>query len=608
MLRTPASTTRRRPPSATKRLPATARTPAPRRSARPISRPATTHPTHRPLILLIVIALCGAGLFTRLVFWQVMQHGRLLRLAQAQQASMFSLPALRGRIYDASSNLLAAEATQDLVFAEPRQIKDPARTANLLAPLLQLNAADLRRNLTDGATYLPLAARVSDAVSGRIARLRLPGIFLSPQPVRMYPEGSTAAQVVGYVDANGTGQYGLERQYNALLAGKVGLRRILKDTSGARAAIGRGPVTPSLNGADLRLSINGMIQSAAESQLNAAVKLHRADGGTIIVMDPRTGYILALANSPSYDPNQYARYADQGKTSLFMNPAIQAVYEPGSTFKIITMAAGLDTGAITPSTSFYDTGVWTVDGVALHNWNNQANGPETMTQVLQRSANVGASFVASRLTAPRFYRYARRFGIGRLTGVDLPGEVPGTLWQPGDKAWTEVSLYTNSFGQGLDTTPLQMIRAVGAVANGGMLMKPQIVRSITYRGRVVQTHPVRQGRVISRRTARTLTGMLVRSAIGGEAKLGLVKGYNIAAKTGTANVAGPNGGYIQGDTIASIVGYAPANNPRYIVLVKIDRPRDTPWGSMAAAPVLRNLFQELFMLGRVAPSPRALYR
>ncbi|HEX6510313.1 MAG TPA: penicillin-binding protein 2, partial [Chloroflexota bacterium] len=342
----------------------------------------------------------------------------------------------------------------------------------------------------------------------------------------------------------------------------------------------------------------------AEDELAKAVKAHHADSGTAIIMDPRTGYVLAMANSPGYDLNKYNTVPYQ---DLFRNAAVEDQYEPGSTFKIVTMAAGLESHVITPQTSFFDNGSFVVTpDFTVHNWNMSGFGQETMTQVLQHSANVGASWVAQRLGTARFYHYAQAFKIGQPTGIDLPDESPGSLPLPGGKTWTIDNLFTNSYGQGLAVTPIQMIRAVAAVANGGVLMKPQIVKSMDYNGRVIDHPPVSQGRAISPQTAHTLTDMLVHSAIGGEASLGLVKGYNIAAKTGTANIAGSNGHYIPGATIASIVGYAPAYHPRFVALVIIRHPRDTPWGSMAAAPVLHNLFQELFMHYHIPPTSHAV--
>lgn len=561
----------------------------------------------RPFLLLIIMVLCAGVITARLAFWTMLEDGRLAAAAAAQHAALTVQPPLRGQIFDAQGNPLATDVTLNLVYAIPKQIKDPKRTAALLAPVLGKPEKYLEDLFTGYAGYVVVAPRVSAAVSRQLRNLALPGIALNPVIRRYYPEGSVASQVVGFTDVDNKGYFGLEGQYDSLMSGTTGVRSVLKDTAGEDIQISSSPGVPSRNGADLHLSIDGVVQGLVEDELQKAVKQHRADGGTIIVMNPDTGYVLGMASSPSFDPNHYARIAKQNP-QLFQNPATQSVYEPGSTFKIVTMAAGLDSHVITPQSAFEDTGQFPVADVTIHNWNNSGFGWENMTQVLQHSANVGASWVAERLGTDLFYKYVRRFHLGQPTGVDLQGEEPGILAMPGDNSWTIVNLFTNSFGQGLAITPMQMITAVSAVANGGVLMKPQIVKRIVYDGHIITRVPISEGRVMSPLTARTLTDMLVHSAIGGEAQLGLVRGYNIAAKTGTASVVGQDGRYTQGATIASIVGYAPASHPRFVALVIINHPRDTPWGSTAAAPVLHALFQELFMYNHIPPSPHALYR
>lgn len=559
----------------------------------------------RPLVLLVVMLLCSAGLTSRLVFWQVLQHGHLSAIAQSEHAAIDVQVPLRGQIFDSDGNVLATDVTKDIIWAAPHSVKDPYRTAQLLAPALHESQKEVYGRMTQDVP-MALLAMVSPQQGQQVRNLALPGIILDPEPRRAYPEGTVASQVIGFANTNLQGQYGLEGYYDRQLAGTAGLRSVLKDTAGNDIHLDTSaPASPSHNGADLHLSIDGVVQGLVEDELTKAVKQHSADGGSIIVMDPRTGYILGMAGSPSFNPNRYGAVKNPAD---YQNPAIQWTYEPGSTMKIMTMAAGLDAGVITPLSSFDDTGQFPVGNVVLHNWNDGGFGIENMTQVLQHSANVGASWVAQRLGVQTFYKYVKRFRLAQPTGVDLAGEEGGILPLPGDKSWSIVNLYTNSFGQGLSITPLQLIRAVSAVANGGVMMKPQVVKQMVYDGRIIDHRPVTVGRVISKRTAHTLTNMLVHSAVGGEAEFGLVKGYNIAAKTGTANIADGHGGYLSNATIASIVGYAPAFHPRFVVLVVINHPRDTPWGSMAAAPVLHNLFQELFMYYHVPPNPRALYK
>jgi cell division protein FtsI/penicillin-binding protein 2 len=545
--------------------------------------------------------ICAGALVSRLVFWQVMEHGVLSARAAAEHPDISAQPPVRGRIFDDQGNPLATNVTMNLVYAVPKIIKDPARTAELLAPILGDKAKDLQTVLTGDSSYVMLAPEVDAATTKKIQDLVLPGIVLNPQLRRDYPEGSLAAQALGFVLDNGHGVWGLEGYYDGWLSGSAGLRNVLRDTAGNDIQVSAGASSAPRAGADLYTTLDSTVQNLVETELRDAIKKHNADGGTIIVMDPRTGYILGMASVPSFDPNQFRN----APIARFANPAIQDLYEPGSTFKIVTMAAGLDAHVITPDTAFEDTGVFRVADQTLHNWNNSGFGWETMTQVLQHSANVGAAWVSSRLGTNLFYQYVRRFRLNQATGVDLQGEGAGLLPLPGQKTWTIVNQYTNAFGQGLAITPLQLIRAVATVANGGVMMKPQIVQRMIVDGRVIDHPPISQGRVISAQTARTLTGMLVRSAVGGEAQLGLVPHYDIAAKTGTANIA-LNGQYIQGDTVASIVGFAPAFNPRFAILVKIDHPRDTPWGSLAAAPVLHDLFQELFLYDHVPPAAHTL--
>ena len=557
----------------------------------------------RPLVLLIVMVLLASGLMARLVFWQVMQHSALSHRANVEHAGLYVQPPSRGLIYDSEGVQLASDVTQNQVYAFPRQIKDARKTANLVAPVLNLSFTRLMDLFTGDNPSLLLKSNVPKAVSQKIEDLSLPGIVLGPEIKRYYPQETVASQVLGYVDTAGTGQYGLEQYYNSFLSGQAGVRSVLRDTAGNSIKVGSA-ASPSHNGGNLQLTLDRTVQGLVEDELHKAIKLHHADGGTIIIMDPYTGAILGMASAPSFNPNTYPSVRD---TSLFINPAVQSQYEPGSTFKIITMAAGLDTNTITPLSSFDDTGSYRVTAdYTVHNWNMSGFGTENMTQVLQHSANVGASWVAGRLGTDRFYRYVKAFQFGHLTGIDLANEAPGALPLPGDKIWTIDNLFANSYGQGLAVTPIQMIRAVSTVANGGVLVKPHVVKSMESNGLTHAIQPGPLARIISPRTAHTLTNMLVHSAVGGEAAKALIKGYNIAAKTGTANIPSPTGGYIPGATIASIVGYAPAFHPRFAALVILRHPRDTLYGSIAAAPVMHDLFGELFMHYNIPPIPNAV--
>lgn len=559
----------------------------------------------RPFVLLSVMALCTAGLVARLGYWQVMQHGHLTALAAVEEDPLSIQTALRGQIFDASGNTLATDVTKYLVYAAPKQIKDPTRTASLMAPVLQMPPRALYALCTGNQTLELLGTPISSRDAQTVSRLGLPGIILNPVPRRTYPMGRTAAQVLGFTNLDLKGQYGVEGQYDRVLAGTAGLRSVLKDTSGNDIHLSSQPPSPAQNGGDLYLTIDSNVQGVVQDELNKAVKSTGSIAGTAIVMDPRTGYLLGMASTPSFDPNHYSRFSP----TTFSNPAIQWMYEPGSTMKVLTMAAGLDAGAITPESALDDTGRFDAGGgTIIRNWSDTGFGYENMTQVLRHSANVGASWVAQRLGADRFYSYMKRFQLDRPTDVDLQGEETGLVPMPGTKGWSIVNLYTNSFGQGLLISPLRLLESIGAVANDGVMVQPQIVQREVYRGKVIDHPPIVAGRPITAATAHTLTTMLVNSAVDGEAALALVRGYDIAAKTGTANIADGRGSYLKNQTIASVIGYAPAKTPRFIVLVVLNRPKTSIWGSMTAAPVLHNIMRDLFSYYRVPPSPHAIYR
>jgi cell division protein FtsI/penicillin-binding protein 2 len=349
------------------------------------------------------------------------------------------------------------------------------------------------------------------------------------------------------------------------------------------------------DGTHLVLTLDRNIQYLVEQELAKAVHDYQADSGTIIVMDPKTGAILAMASYPSYDPNRFYEVPME----LYVNPAVSHQYEPGSVFKVLTMAAGLDAGVITPDSTFYDSGAIEVGGVIIHNPDRRAHGLVTMTDILAYSLNVGITYVSTSLGEERFYDYLKSFGCGEHTGIDLDGEVAGTVKEPGSKDWYKSELATNAFGQGVAVTPLQMITAVAAVANRGSLMKPYIVERIVYDQDVVVTQPTVVRRVISAQTAEQLTDMLVEAVERGT-ELAIVPGYDIAGKTGTAQIPVGNG-YDPQLTIASFVGYAPADDPRFITLVKIDKPRLDPWGAEVAAPIFRAIAERLFVLLDIPP-------
>jgi len=527
--------------------------------------------------------------------WQVLEYDYLLGLAKAEHDWYMEIAPLRGTIRDRNGHILALDIFEFEITAAPPMIANPEEAADRLAPLLSRPRDEILALLNSGQPHVRLARRVPQQIGETIESWGLRGIGVEPRPKRMCAENNLAAHVLGFVNETNNGYYGVEGYYNQILKGQAGEGQGERDPAGNYIPIGFYRLAPPQNGRDLILTIDRTIQYMVEEELEKAIARYGAESGTIIVMEPQSGSILAMASYPSYDPD---RFADT-PAELFVNPSVSAHYEPGSVFKIITMAAGLDAGVVTPQSTFYDSGSIEVGGRTIMNWDRLGHGLVTMTDVLAQSLNVGAAYVSTTMGRERFYTYVRRFGFGRITEVDLASEGPGRLRLPGDGEWHESDLGTNSFGQGLAVTPLQMITAVAAVANDGLMMKPHVLEKIVDGQHVKPVQPVAVRRVVSPQTAEQLTSMLV-EAVQKETDLAAVPGYKIAGKTGTAQVPIP-GGYHPSWTIASFIGYAPPEDPAFIVLVNIDKPVVEPWGSKVAAPVFKAVAEQLFVLLGIPP-------
>jgi cell division protein FtsI/penicillin-binding protein 2 len=557
------------------------------------------------LLGLALLALAG-----RTAYWQIALGGPLAARADAEHLVARRIPAGRGGILDARGRWLALSLTEDTVIVDPdllRQEGTVEAVAARLAGLLGLPLEQIRPQVSVASAYarlrgvdgqpLWLDEEASKRVNAAIAVGELDGVRLYPVARRIYPDGALASQVLGFVRmSDGTGQYGVEAQANALLAGQPGWLSSAVDAAGNPLATGPQRWTPPRPGADVTLTLDAMVQDMAERGLADAIARTGADGGTVLVLDPRTGAVLALANLPAFDPNTYAT----APLSAFDDPAVSAQYDPGSVMKAITMATALDVGAITPETAFDDTGTVTVAGVTLHNWSSIPWGTETMTDVLAHSANVGAVWAAERVGAQRFAEYQARFGFGTPTGVDLPSEAAGQVPHPTDPGAAELTMAEQSFGESIGVTPLQLAAAYGALANDGVLLRPYVIACTSADGgqghRTCATpHAVRQ--VITPEAAQAVTRMLTESALVSEARMDLLPGYSVAAKTGTStpDPAHPD------STYATVVGYAPASDPRFVLLVKLDHPRTTIYGGSAAGPLWRALAQQLFVYEGIPP-------
>ncbi len=533
----------------------------------------------------------------------------------------------RGLIYDRDGDLLATNVPTYYLEIEVFQLTPTSRKqiAAVLSRALILPYEDLYAQLmadwgSIGQFRIRLTRQVgvderwpitidqvaSDMLKGFLLDPEAPdlsGLKMVPAPRREYPAGRLAGHLLGFVNQEGKGFFGLEGFYDSWLAGKP-------------ITIERGYIPPEARlepdppaGVNLVLTIDLDIQQMVEDILRKVLEDSSAESGQIIVMDPKTGEILALAIQPSLDPNNYEPWLEtQGveadKVSeteeLVINPAVGGQFEPGSTFKVLTMAAAIDAGVVTPEDEYLDTGVIEVGGVRIRNWNGGAWGPQTMIGCMQHSLNVCLAYVASeRLGAPLFYKYLEAFGIGRGTGIDVAGEVPGQLRTPRHPEWTEADLGTNAFGQGVSVTPVQLLAAVGAIANQGVMLQPHVVRAVVGPEGAYYPKPTVLGRPISAETAEVMTSMLSQS-LDGETTLAHVNGYELAGKTGTAQIPTERG-YDDRWTIASFVGWGPVVDPQFIVLVRIDKPESSPWGSVVAAPVFRDVVERLVAMLEIPP-------
>lgn len=562
-------------------------------------------PTHSFRGRLTALGLCLAvGLaviVVQLIRYQVFQHEDLAQKAEAERAMRKELPARRGSIRDAKGNLLALDVTEWDIAADPPYVTDRKAAAHDLAILLGMPEAELLADLSArGIPWLSLKRGVSQEIGQAIADLGANGIECIPKTRRVYPAGELAAHLLGFVNFEGDGFYGVEGYYDERLRGRTGIAEVEKDPFSDELPLQPRTVQPPQDGETLVLTLDLNIQYFVQQELQRALQKYRAEQGTALVMDPRTGALLAAASLPSYDPNRFAE-----ATGPLSDPAVSGQWEPGSVLKIITWAAGLDSGTIRGNTTMADPGKLTVGEQPIVNSDRRAHGTVTMTDALVHSLNTIAALISTKMGKEDFYAYLQRSGFGSLTGVDLQGEIPGTMKVPGDSDWSVSDLGTNSFGQGIAVTPMQMVAAVAAVANGGTLMQPYVVQQfVTEDGyghilKETENAPKVVRRVISSEAADTLTKMLVQ-VVQRETTEAQVPGYRIAGKTGTAQIPIP-GGYDSRRTSVSFIGYAPADDPQFIILVKLDEPRTSQWADQTAAPTFQAIARRLFTYLEIPP-------
>ncbi len=572
----------------------------------------------RQFVLLGAMFAFSGVIVKYLVYWQVVEHATVTADARRNYAQVTTIPAQRGGILDSTGVALVAPIPAADIAVDPFALKQELvsaakvqRLEQKLAAILGLPLSQVVADLTPRIShYVMMARNVSQDQADQIKALHVHSILPRGVWLRSYPQGPLAAPLLGFVNSQGNGQYGLEQSYQTTLAGQDGATLPpVYAASSEPLPDGVQPPHPAIPGATLQLTIDSNIQRVVEKRLLYAVQTYQAQYGTAIVMDPHTGAILAMASLPAFVPANYMA-TDRSDPSLFVNKALQN-YQPGSTFKILSIAAGLDHHDFTPDTQVNDPGYYynpaKYGDINVHNWTGAGGigwGEETPEVMLRHSANVGMVQFADMEGPNTFYDYiVNHFGMGSQTGIDLPDEGTGLVRTPSGGHWQMMDLLTNSYGQGIDVTPLQQIDAVATLANHGVRMRPYLVQRIinpdgTTRS-TTQPHPL--GQAISDVTASTLTGILQRSAVDGEATCALTPEEPVAAKTGTAQIDNPSAhGYsTAGGTVASLIGFAPADNPRFVMLVTLYHPQPGPngnhvWGSETAAPVWHDLAQALY--------------
>ncbi|MGO0122015.1 stage V sporulation protein D [Desulfothermobacter acidiphilus] len=542
---------------------------------------------------LALLFLCSVLFFTGLagrLFWlQVVRGAELRREAQENRTRDIKVEARRGDIVDRNGRLLVTSISAESVAAFPPQVKDPAKAAAALAPLLEMPEDKLLEMLTRKQSFVWLKRKIDCYTAQKIKQLHLDGIELYEESRRQYLCGSLAAHVLGFVGIDNQGLAGVEKEYDSELQGKPGRIVIEKDAAGRDIPSALHHFYPPCPGDKLVLSIDETIQHFVERELDKVVTQYHPANAVIIVMDPKTGGILALGNRPTFDPDHWQKAPSEVWNR---NLAIWQIYEPGSTFKIVTAAAALADGVVRPEDHFFCPGYIKVAGRIIHCWKEGGHGDETFAQVIQNSCNVGFIQVGLKLGVQRFYNFIKAFGFGRPTGIDLPGEASGILI-PEDKV-TNLNLATMSIGQSIGVTPIQLITAAAAVANGGYLVRPHVVKEIVSpEGKVVKEispQPVR--RVLPEAVAKELAKLLENVVLKGTGVNAYIKGYPVAGKTGTAQVVSPQGGYLPGKYVASFVGFAPVNDPRLVTLVVISEPHGAYYGGEVAAPVFKAVMED----------------
>ena len=527
-------------------------------------------PNRRIRLLLVFFTLAFLAAFGRAVWLQAVHAQPLARLAKGQQQATIELPAARGSILDRNGVDLAIGKQAITVYANPRHIADPRATAIAAGRALRIDANRLYAKLADRSRGFVYLARKADPKRAQALRsLELTGIGFYPEERRVYPQGTVASHVLGFAGLDNRGLAGLELALDRTLSGRNGSRTVVRDPFGRTLEVLSS--VPAHEGRSVRLTLDNTLQANAESVLLRTVRRWGAKAATALVLDPRTGEVLAMAAEPGFDANRFPRTS----RDVQRNRAVTDTFEPGSTLKVVTVAGALSEGLVAPSTPFSLEPTIQVADRVIHEAHRDWTERMTVAEILSRSSNVGTITLAEQLGRERLERWIARFGFGRKTGIDFPGEISGIL----PSYWSGSTIGTLPIGHGIAVTPMQMAAAYGAVANGGVWLRP----------RLVADRPIKRRRVVSKHVADQLMSMLRDVVIEGTGQEAEVEGYQVAGKTGTAAKPDPSGGYSTSRYVASFVGVVPASAPRLVVLVTVDEPHGAIWGGIVAAPAFQQI-------------------
>jgi cell division protein FtsI (penicillin-binding protein 3) len=541
-------------------------------------------PRLRWLVVWIVAAVWMAAIIARLSYLQLFCYVDYFAKAQRQQQHTFEISPRRGPIYDRKGRELAVSIPMDSAFGDPVEIKDPAMVARLLTPILNLSADELETKIRDAKTPVRLARKVAPETVQRVEDMNLRGVFFQKEYRRVYPQHELAAHVVGFVNVDEKGLAGIEQSFDKVIRGRPGRMLVMAD--GRRRHYDRSEEAPD-PGATVVLTLDQTIQFIAEKELALAIEQTHSKNGTVVIQDPNNGHLLAIANWPIFDPNNAGKFPDEAR----MDRAVAAAYEPGSTFKMITLAGAFENGITNPRELIdCQMGSILVAGRLIHD--HKPFGILSVRDVLAQSSDVGTIKIALRLGAPRLHDKIEDFGIGQSTGIELPGENRG-LFRPLEY-WTASSIGSIAIGQEVSVTPVQIISAISAIANGGTLHRPRVVEDI-HGGTVTAPRPVPEPEIVTdARTAATLRDMMESVILEGTGKPAKLDGYTAAGKSGTAQEIDPaTGRYSPNQYVASFVGFAPVNTPVVTILVVLDSPVGLHYGGDVGGPVFKRIAQQV---------------